>query len=305
MKKQQLAFIGTGRVGTTLAYLARKAGYPISACYNRHALNRKIASEILGPSIAWVESAEAAAALGDVIFLTITDNAIAEMSALLHARAKFRPEAILVHCSGALNSAELLTGFTGKTNLNVASMHPLQAFPDPKTGIRKFPGSHCSIEGRSIEGSTDAIQFLEGFVRDLGGIPTHIKAEQKILYHAALVAASNFATSVMDFALELFEKAGLERSFALKAVQPLATANLENVFRLDTATALTGPFVRGDVGVIEKHREALREDPELLRLYEELAKRTCAVVERKQGVSEEVKVGLRGIWTDHHAPRGS
>ena len=51
--------------------------------------------------------------------------------------------------------------------------------------------------------------------------------------------------------------AGIDRARALSMVEPLVRETVDNVFRLGTARALTGPLARGDDGVVAHHLDAL------------------------------------------------
>jgi predicted short-subunit dehydrogenase-like oxidoreductase (DUF2520 family) len=76
------------------------------------------------------------------------------------------------------------------------------------------------------------------------------------LYHAAAVFASNYLIVTSGVAEDLFRRAGVPDP--LRAMLPLQRASLDNVERLGTAEALTGPAVRGDATTIERNLAALR-----------------------------------------------
>jgi predicted short-subunit dehydrogenase-like oxidoreductase (DUF2520 family) len=54
-------------------------------------------------------------------------------------------------------------------------------------------------------------------------------------------------------------------------VEPLVRETIDNVFRLGTAHALTGPIARGDDKVVARQIEALAAwDPRMAALYKQL-----------------------------------
>jgi predicted short-subunit dehydrogenase-like oxidoreductase (DUF2520 family) len=58
-----------------------------------------------------------------------------------------------------------------------------------------------------------------------------------------------------------------------------AVANLK---RTGPDQALTGPAARGDLGTIERHLEALRDDPELQAIYRALADRAMKLASKNK-----------------------
>ena len=91
--------------------------------------------------------------------------------------------------------------------------------------------------------------WCDAFVADLGGTALHITDDERPLYHAALVMASNFSVAL-----------GRRRRRAARRTRdprPLLRAAVENVARLGPDQALTGPIVRGDAGTVRAHLAAL------------------------------------------------
>jgi predicted short-subunit dehydrogenase-like oxidoreductase (DUF2520 family) len=79
----------------------------------------------------------------------------------------------------------------------------------------------------------------------------------KAIYHAASVIVCNYLTALMEAGLRSYEKAGLQRDEALRMMEPLVRETVDNVFRIGTVDALTGPIARGDHAIVERQATAL------------------------------------------------
>lgn len=259
-----IAILGPGKVGTALGIAAHRAGYRIAAMGGRAAEAARQAAGLIGADVAALPL-EAAAGAGELVLVTVSDDAISPLATELAAKKSFRQGAIIAHCGGALGS-EALAAAKSSCGGAAASMHPLQTFPTVQAAVERLPGTPFFIEGDKA-----AANALEQLARDLGGQPVRIAPAAKTLYHAAAVTACNYLAALMDAATTLMTQAGLARKEALAALQPIVWATLDNVFKLGPADALTGPIARGDAQTVRRHMEALKASPAALEnLYRAL-----------------------------------
>ena len=251
MKHQaDIAIIGPGKVGAALAILARRAGYRVAAMAGRDAQKTARVAAQIDPDIAVMTPAQAAAA-GQIVLLTVPDDAIAPLCAELALAKAFRAETVVAHCSGALTSEALLPAVL-QCKCFAASMHPLATFPTVEAALAGLRGAYCFIEGDAI-----AARSMTKFATDIGATPVAIAPEGKVLYHAAAVMACNYIVSLIDAALATGEKAGIDRGTFLAALAPILRSTVENVIALGPDAALTGPIARGDAGTVLRHSQAL------------------------------------------------
>jgi predicted short-subunit dehydrogenase-like oxidoreductase (DUF2520 family) len=123
--------------------------------------------------------------------------------------------------------------------------------------------------------------------------------ENKALYHAAAVTASNYLVAVEDLAVQLLVDAGFDEASALASLQPLVSGTADNIRTLGTTRALTGPIVRGDVATVCSHIEAMRRLPgEELQLYRALGRRTLDIARRRGALGAETIAALSAILRD-------
>ena len=106
-----------------------------------------------------------------------------------------------------------------------------------------------------------------------------IRAEDKTLYHAAAVTASNLAVALMAESINMLCQCGFDEADARKALTPLVTGNVHHVLVKGPAEALTGPVERGDAKTIAKHLGCL--DERQRELYRVLSSRLIPIAESK------------------------
>jgi predicted short-subunit dehydrogenase-like oxidoreductase (DUF2520 family) len=257
--RDSVAIIGLGKVGTAVGYLLKSAGYQIVAVADISPENLRQGQEYTGGQ-AFSDAAEAAFS-AECILITTGDDAIAPTCEEISRGGGITPGKKVIHMSGA-GRLDILAA-ASRAGAYVASIHPLQSFAHVEGAIKNIPGSMFGIT------ADEAIKdWSVRFVRDLGGNPFFITEKDKPLYHAAACLASNYLTTLMHTAEEIYTSLGVDQKEALRAFWPLVRGTMNNIESKGTVDALTGPIARGDAGTIEKHLKAFRERlPRLLPFY--------------------------------------
>ncbi len=274
IEAMEVAVVGAGRAGRALGRLARLAGHAIGPVVCRSRARAEEATAFIGGGRPGTEPEGA-----ELTLLGVPDGAIGEVMRGL----RMPPGGIAAHlcaCYGA--------GILGDYHPSGA-VHPLRSFADPARAVELFRGTACAVEG-----DPEAVERLEAFVRDIGGTPMRVRAGLKPLYHAGAVFASNYLVAILEAALRLFEKAGVERGEGLRALLPLAEGTLANARGVGIPEALSGPLERGDAETVRVHVGALREHaPELLGLYDALGRLAIetAVAKGSIGAGEASRLG--------------
>jgi len=288
-----LAIVGPGKVGTALAVLAGRCGWPVAAVGGRDLDKARAAAEAAGSDVHACSPAEAAAA-GELILLTVSDEAIQSVCDELAAAGAFAAGSIVAHCCGALDSS-VLGAARSKCACHIGSLHPLQTFPSAEAAVRKLPGAFFFCEA-----DPQAMDTIRQFVEAIGGRPVTIPSGpgQKALYHAAAVMACNYLSALMDGALTLAGEAGIERQIALEALEPLVRATVDNVIAMGPQEALTGPIARGDADTVSRHLDALAGRAglaEIAELYRAAGIQTVALALKKGTITDKTAVRLRKL----------
>lgn len=274
----KLSVIGAGKVGKALCRLWQQRGiFAIGDVLNRRIENARAAAKFIGagrPVGDWSRLERA-----DLYMLSVPDDAIEACAERLTHVGIVTPGSIVFHCSGSKSSSLLARLATA--GARVASFHPVKSFAEPGQAAESFAGTYCALEGDAT-----ACTVLRGAVERCGGHAFEIEAERKLVYHAATVFASNYLVSLTEVALKCFEQAKVPREQAQSIALSLLRGALENVSRLGTVDALTGPIARGDADLVgEQHRALAELDAEIARLYACLGRYALELSTRQQSAA--------------------
>lgn len=257
-----MSIIGAGRVGSTLALLFSKNGFPIVSIIGRtirsarmlarvvHCRHYSSQIETIHPSTEILVFA-----VPEPILETIISR-VAKTS--LHPRYAF-------HVSG-VHTSDVLKPLKKKGTV-IFSLHPIQTFPHSIS----FEEQLSAMEGipYGFEGERSALRLARTLVTKFGGTMFIIPKEKKILYHTACVFASNYTIALLSVVEELLKS--ISPKATLSIVRPLIETSIRNAVHGNVRDALTGPIARGDTETLRKHIQALSTvSPSLISLYKQL-----------------------------------
>jgi predicted short-subunit dehydrogenase-like oxidoreductase (DUF2520 family) len=218
-----------------------------------------------------------------VWLIATPDGAIAETAGLLVAQSRLAEGNVVVHMSGATSSLEMAAAI--ESGAHAGSFHPLKTFADPGYAAGSFPGTYVALEG-----DRKALKILRVALRKTGARVFEIESRNKVLYHAGSVVVCNYLCALLEAGLRCYEAAGIPLETAYKLMEPLVRETVDNVFRVGTVRALTGPIARGDDAVVVRQLQALRgRDRHLAALYRELGQIAIELA-RSQGATEPGKL---------------
>ena len=283
----RIGFVGAGRVASALGVVFSAAGWPVAAVATRDESN---AARFLQrvPSAQAVPSVAAVTDDVDLIFVTVPDDVIADVAAELRLYAG----QAAVHTSGALDATVLEPARAAGTQLG--SFHPMVAFANQDAAVRALPGSTIAVEG-----DDELVALLAQLATDIGAQPVRLPPTGKTAYHAAAVLAGGGVIGLLDGVAEVARGAGLDEAGALAIYVPLIRQALANAQAMGIGEALTGPFVRGDVGTVRNHLEALRRlAPGAVEMYRATASRELDLAVGRGAISEEQALPLRRLLRD-------
>ena len=280
-----VSVVGAGRAGTAVAVLLSRAGHKIVAVSGRGPTRDRAAGYLPGTSFA--EPDEAARA-GDLVIVAVPDDRIAEMVERLAQGDAFRSGQWVAHLSGAAGLGVLTP--VRAAGARPLAIHPLQTFPDVAGGIERIPGSMVAVTADDPEGYLIGERIAE----DLMARSFRLAEDDRGLYHAAAVFASNYLVGVSAIAQELFALAGVPDP--LGAMLPLQRATLDNVERLGPQRSLTGPAIRGDATTVDRNLTALRVSaPHVVPAYVEMCRVALELGERAGRLSAESRAGVEEV----------
>lgn len=259
--------IGAGLLGKTLGFLLHQHQLvKLEGICNRSLDSAQQAVDFIGAGFPLDDINALPAA--DITFITTPDAYIRTASNKLCQNRCLKPGSIIVHCSGALTSSELIA--VKNKGCFVASVHPMRSFANPTLSAAHYQGTYCAMEGD--EETLDVIMQL---FTAIGSKTCVIHPDKKPLYHAAAVFSSNYLVTLAHQAQTCFKEAGLADRDAMNILTSLMKTTLTNLEQVKTPYhALTGPIKRGDTSTVEIHMNALQNSQQK-HLYALLGLATC------------------------------
>ena len=245
---RNVSIVGSGNVATHLAIALHQAGCTIRQVLSRsyeHAqmLARRVDA---APVNQWQRLDEDA----DVYILAVSDDALYDLALDLRL-----PDALVVHTSGTTPISVLKP---------ISRRHGV--LWSPQTFVRDIAMDYqrlpLCIEGSTPQATTD----LEGLASLISPHIYHLDHEQRRQAHLAAVMVSNFVNALNATAQEYAQAHGLD----FDMLRPLAEQTLRKWDYGNLWLQQTGPAARRDEHTLNAQRRLLADQPELLRLYDQM-----------------------------------
>jgi len=280
----KLSIIGCGNVAKTMGYLwHQSASAKIVDVVNRSqaSANESIAFIGAGRALSSIEALRPA----DLFVIACGDDHIEECLDELLAQDVLKIGTIIFHFSGAKSSTVFHKA--KKLGAKCASLHPVKSFAKPTTAIKTFENTYCGLEG-----DNEACIVLEQLIKNIGGHCFNIDPKNKLIYHSASVFACNYLVALQEMSIRALEKSGIERDLAMNILEPIVKETSNNIFKLGSANALTGPIARGDSALVEKQFAAIKNwNTDVATSYKLLGKLTVEI-SNKKGVADKEDLEL-------------
>lgn len=242
---QNIVVIGAGNVGTHMAIVLDNAGYHISQVVGR----KEGAVEYLAAKLKtdYTLSFEQVLKGCDLYLMALPDGVMEEILPRLGLS-----DELLVHTSGSV-SIDILNPFSENTGV----IYPLQTFTRSREiNLKEVP---ILIEANRIDNENALLDLA----RDISKHVRVVDSLRRQSIHIAAVFASNFSNHMLNISRMLMEESELD--FSLLA--PLIRETTAKALELGPQKAQTGPALRKDMRIIEKHLEMLRDKKEIQELY--------------------------------------
>lgn len=261
MRKPSIAIAGAGNLARAMAPALRRAGYRITDILVRdRAESRRRGAALARRVGARVVTSDLKSLRSDVLWICVTDDAIAQVARELAPRWKGR---IALHSSGALSSDVLVP--LRRKGAAVASLHPMMTFVGHGTpSLTDVPFA--------VEGDRTAESVARRIAMDLGGTDFAIASRGKTLYHAMGSFSSPLIIATLAMAERIGQAAGIPKKHVPKVIEPILRQTLRNYSRGGAAKAFSGPIVRADLETVRRHLQALRKVPGARDIYVALAR---------------------------------
>jgi len=235
-------------------------------------------------------------------FLNLPTGAAGQALASGHAG----PGSVLLHCAGALAAEEAFAAQRERV-AGIGLLHPLRSFAPlvPGPGAAAPVAAAVDLTGTVLAVGGDAVglRTAEALAVAMGGIVLQLPAERLPVYHAAAVLAAGHVAALLETAVHLLRRIGLEQRVAERALASLTRSVVDNIAEVGLPQALTGPFARGDASTVGKHLEALaRVSCEVTTIYRTLGYTAIDMAHHKGSASPEALDRIRELLDGSEVP---
>jgi predicted short-subunit dehydrogenase-like oxidoreductase (DUF2520 family) len=264
VRKDPVAIIGAGAVGTALAHALQAAGVRVIAVASRSRDKAESLAHTLGRA-KHLTIADAGAA-APIVLVAVSDSAIEEVAGTVRVST----ETLIAHTSGS-RTVDSLDAARAR-GAAVGSLHPLAAIVRARGALDATPEAYASVfrgAAFAIEGEASVYERLAPLALELGGHPFGIAGVSKPLYHLGASMLAAFSAGLAQAAWNQMRAAGASDDVASSGVAHLLRTVANNVGNAMTpAHALTGPVARGDTAGVRRQADAARTlSVEAERLY--------------------------------------
>lgn len=248
----RVVLVGAGNVATHLGMALQKAGYEIVQVFSRTEDSASALAGQLGTD--YTVSLEALCPDADLYIVSVKD---AVLQSLLPSVVKGREEALFVHTAGSM-PMNVWEGIATRYGV----LYPMQTFS------KQRPVDFRTVSFFVEANEADDLDTLKAMASSLGSKVYEASSEQRMSLHVAAVFACNFANHMYALSAKLLAKYGMP----FEAMLPLIGETADKVHLLSPEEAQTGPAVRRDGNVMNKHLDLLADEPVLQELYEKISK---------------------------------
>ena len=236
----KIVFIGAGNLATRLSLAMQRVGMQIGQVYSHtEASARQLATRLGCP---WTNDLSALQEDGDLYVFSLKDTVLSDVI------SKVKPNnGMWVHTAGSMPMS-VFEGYAQRFGV----LYPLQTFS-------KGRNVNFDVIPIFLEANTDKnADYLKNIASALSENVRFMSSEKRRSLHLAAVFACNFTNHIYTLSYKLLENESIPADVLL----PLIDETVSKIHSMPPAAAQTGPAIRYDENVINKHL-AMLDDPDM------------------------------------------
>jgi predicted short-subunit dehydrogenase-like oxidoreductase (DUF2520 family) len=243
-----VTFIGSGNLAWHLAPALDNTDYGVREVYSR---NPKHASELVSKlyEAEVKDSLDFTESKSRIFIIATSDDAI---ESVIH-RILLPEDSILVHISGS----QPLNILSGTATENIGVFYPLQTFSKKKKIDFKEVPFFIESENKNTE------RVLMAMAKSISNKVRKITSAERTALHVAAVFASNFTNHMLTIARQVMKENKLDYEW----LKPLIAETITKSLDIGPELAQTGPARRGDLEILDRQLDFLKEDEQITEIY--------------------------------------
>ncbi len=250
IRQQRIVLVGAGNLATNLGHALMQSGHTVAQVYSRTEESATALADRL--HCAATTAIDGIFADADLYIVSIKDSALAEIAVTLTA---VNPDALWVHTAGSMPMDTLPCRRRGV-------FYPMQTFS--KQTIVEFRNIPIFLESSDA----DDMPLLRVLAENTSDSVYELDSDTRKHLHLAAVFCCNFANHCCTIAADVLS----DKKIPFEVMLPLIDRTVEKLHTLTPLEAQTGPAVRYDTNVIDRHLHLLDARPDLQRIYEMMSK---------------------------------
>lgn len=241
--------IGAGNVATHLSLAMRQAGLVIVQVYSRSEKNAvSLANQL---QTGWTTDLQEIVKDADIYLFSLKDDALASVIAQIQPN-----NGCWIHTAGSI-PMDIFNGYANRYGV----LYPLQTFS--KNIFIDFTKIPCFIEANSPSDQ----ELIYNIASRISTNVQTLASEKRKYLHLAAVFACNFSNHMYTLANKILEK----QNIPFETILPLINETAAKIHSLTPMQAQTGPAIRYDQHVIQKHLDLL-DNPDMQEIYQIISK---------------------------------
>jgi predicted short-subunit dehydrogenase-like oxidoreductase (DUF2520 family) len=257
---KKVVLIGAGKLAWHLGIALMENNIQVHQVFNRTKARGEQLALLLNAE--YIDDLSKLNLKADLYILAVSDQAILQM-----ANGLVLGKQMIVHTSGAVEMDIFRKRFS-----NFGVFYPLQTFSfTQKVNFSEVP---VCLEANSAEG----LEKLTSLAANLRTRTYNVNSTQRRHLHLAAVFACNFSNFMYVIASDILKQSHLSPEL----IEPLIHQTNQLPAGFDFFAKQTGPAVRGDDTVLQKHRQMLTENVDFLEIYN-IISRQIAQYQSKHG----------------------
>ena len=238
----RVTLIGSGNLATVLGKKILHSGHIIYQVYNRNKSHASLlAAELSAEATDEIEDS------AEMYIVAVPDDVLQNIGTWMKPLNGF-----IVHTAGSV-AMDVLKDVSSHYGV----LWPLQSIRRETTEAPVLP---VLIDANNQWNKMK----LKGFAQSFADSVSEANDEERRKLHLAAVITNNFSNYIFSLTEKYCEREGVD----FKLMLPLLAETVSRMKDNSPSLLQTGPAIRNDVSTIEKHEELLKNDPELLAVYD-------------------------------------
>lgn len=261
----RITLIGAGNLATNLGHALRKAGHELVQIYSRTMESAQTLADALSVKNI-TNSITNINTYSDLYIVSIKDTALADIATLL---TKGKEDKLFVHTAGSMAMDTFTCPHRGV-------FYPMQTFS--KQRIVDFSNIPLFIEAAE----EDDLKTLHQLANTITDAVYEMSSEDRKYLHVAAVFCCNFANHCSALSAKILEKHNIPFSVML----PLIDETTRKIHTISPQQAQTGPAVRHDMNVMNRHVSILQEEGEerMAEIYQMMSESIQDIDKNESGI---------------------